>query len=1260
MAVGRPAHRKKKAPPEVRATKAKPKRRAAPKKPPVSSPAGARRDKGDRAAVKRPLPVASPYPWTVTEELVRHLTDVQLRNLMRDLSIDEAYRSGADVAKVIINAEVKAPDDGADALTPRGMTSHTWLSDTHTCWQLKAGSAGQAAKLKGEVRKPIAAMTLRSGGRFVLVASGAGDGKKGMAARQKALVGDARRAGLPAARIEVMTSEALTTWINEHPALAAQLRGMPPGFSSLETWAKQPPYRDAWVSSPALDAKLERLRREVDFESANPTVHLHVFGRPGVGKTRFVLQACQHARWSKSVLYVPQWAEARISEMLAAVSQAGAGRLVLVVDEVPPEQVKSLAFHVAAAADRIRVITIGHHASPDGQTIAQIEVEALDDETMTRLIQAAHPAMPAEHVRYVVSFADGYTRLARLAANAVATNPDVHTADLLHHHGDIEQLMDSMLGSDDRRPLHVLAILSSVGWTGPRAEEGKAIAAHFGLDWMHVQASVERFHRKFGIAPRANDLRYISPAPLGVYLALDAVQSYPEQVRSLPDKLPNEQARHAYNERLEAILANPRARTFGEEELARFFHWSHFLDANAVDRWVTLSMANPVLAAGNAREALQQATDEERRQIEGGARRGLVRGLVRLASYADAFHDAALALAELAAAENEIWANNATGEFIARYQLFLGGTACPYLDRLTVLDELLASGRPPLQALAVRALARAGVGHEVGMLDSSPATGPAPVQWRPASGQDHHACVRAALERLERAAALPVPEQALIDAAKQLAMLLRHSSTRQAIAAFLRAAAAHHPAIREHVRREVHDIAQHSRRLWKDLEEPEVEWIEALEAELSDRTLGGQLRELVGHPEWGRTEESLRPLAEELVKEPAVLWSEWPWLTGGDATGAWDLGVALEKVDAQHELLPELVTAAGTGSDLRVVAGYVRSYAQTMPAGWIDDWLDELEHSATASPLLIFELTWRLADTSGGARRLTRMARAGQLPPNAVAHLAFGPWVLGPALPELRELLETLIVEPEHRIHLLHMIDNRLKKHPQDVQGLRALALAVVADPSVLLADSMSQYHWDQLARALLPQHTREIARTIFAAQARPGGVSFFLEHSMAAGTLDACIEANAAEVWEELAVHLGQGGRSELFIIGFPHHVMEKMPRKSVLDWIAVDPPERAARVAKITAKNFADSSLAATILDRWGDLEGVRQRFFSAFVSGGWSGNASTHWEQLAALVRAVAEQSKLQGVRRWARDSERELHRMAEHDRKREIEERVRGYN
>lgn len=313
--------------------------------------------------MSRPLNVASPYPWAVTEALVGHLPDVQLRDLMRELLVAEAYLSGADVLKVQVNKEIKAADQGADGWTPAGRTSLQRLGDVETCWQFKAGTADQPSRLKGEITKPIPARTLKTGGRCVLVASAAGDGAKGIAARKKQLVADAKRAKLPTDRIEVLNSEALTTWINEHPAIASKLQGMPPGFTSLKDWANDPTYQDPWERSPALDAKIEQLQQAVAFDRPTAIVHLHVFGRPGIGRSRFALQACQSASWNKSVLYVHQWAPDVITGLLTAAAQAGAGRLVLVVDQVPQEQVRFLAFPASSAADRIRVITIGHEES---------------------------------------------------------------------------------------------------------------------------------------------------------------------------------------------------------------------------------------------------------------------------------------------------------------------------------------------------------------------------------------------------------------------------------------------------------------------------------------------------------------------------------------------------------------------------------------------------------------------------------------------------------------------------------------------------------------------------------------------------------------------------------------------------------------------------------------------------------------------------------------------------------------------------------
>ena len=1235
--------------------------------------ATARRTDRSAAPVRRPVGQGSPYPWAVSPQQVKHLSDGKLCNLMTELLRAEAYRAGADVSKVIVNTEVKAGDDGADAKTPGGAKDNRWLSNVETCWQFKAGSAGQPKKLKGEVTKPIAATTLRNGGRFVVVASGAVEGDKGIAARKRQLISDAKQAKLPTDKIEVFTSELLTTWINEHVAIAAAQVDLPGGFATLQEWAQDPRHADPWVSSSALVGQLAHVRATIAFDRPSTRQHLHVFGKPGIGKTRFVLEACRDAAWNQSVLYVPQWAEADIGNLLAAVARSGNNRLVLVVDEVPAEQVGSLAFHASSSPEHMRVISIGHHAPPDDTTTERLEVHRLDDEAMATLIRASHPDMPAEHVDYVIAFADGYTRLARMAAKAVDEEPDLETTDLFRPGGNIAQLMDRMLGPHDRGPLHVVALLASVGWAGTREEEGKTISAHLGIPWPDVQRRVEEFHRKLGIAPRANDLRYISPAPLGVYLAIDAWQTYPDLVRALPDQLPSEQARRAFFERFEAVAASPRAKQFGEEELARFFHWSHFTDDAAVRRWVTLSLANPVIAAANAREALQAASDDDRRTIEHVARRGLVHGLVRLAGFPDAFRDATLALAELAAAENESWANNASAEFVARFTVNLSGTATPYMERLELLDEVIAANRPALAALVVTALSRAFPGPEMVAVERPTKNGPAPLPWRPRTTEEYLECTLTALERLEHVVALEVPEDAIVHAAERLARALRDERIREPVARVFRAAASTHPSVREPLRRKVHDIANSTRRHWQDRSEGDIAWIEALAQDLSDPSDAGQLREFVGHVDWERTEESLRPLAEKLVLSPDVLWAQWAWLTSGEATGAWDLGLALAKADPSQSLLPRLIAATNAGRDARLLAAYVQEGARGQSAAWISDWLDEREQAGDVSVPMLFDLTRRIDDSSRGAQRLIRMARADLLPPDAAARLAFGPWVLGPSIDVLRKVLDLLAAAPDSHRSLLRMLGSRLRHHPNDLSGLEDLALRLACDPANLLADTSSGYHWDQIAKLLAPKHPGKIASTVFEAIAhtssstndnddgnKPMHARFFLEHSLASTTLDACIRADANAVWTALEPHLADERGAVLFSIGFPSSILEAMPRQAVLDWIEAEPSKRAPRIANLTAKICApDTTLAATILDRWGTIHRLREQFFSAFISGGWSGDASAHWVQLAIQADDLAKQTKLLGVKRWAQYAGRELRQMAIRDRKREEEARIRRY-
>src|SRR5262249_31069665 len=151
-----------------------------------------------------------------------------------------------------------------------------------------------------------------------------------------------------------------------------------------------------------------------------------------------------------------------------------------------------------------------------------------------------------------------------------------------------------------------------------------------------------------------------------------------------------------------------------------FFSLADLKDNFRARVWSRLSLTDPPSAAAQIRRILQREPLEERLAF-GEGRREVVWALVKLAWPRASFRDAMLALAELAVAENENFANNSTGEFAARFQVVLGGTAVPYLQRLPVLDELLKRTDFAYHRLAARAL---GIVCQL-------------QEWRTGGGEDH-------------------------------------------------------------------------------------------------------------------------------------------------------------------------------------------------------------------------------------------------------------------------------------------------------------------------------------------------------------------------------------------------------------------------------------------------------------------------------------------------------------------------------------------
>jgi hypothetical protein len=201
----------------------------------------------------------------VSPARIAAMSDGELNMLMVRLLRSQAHKCGSACSEIRVNTEAKAKDDGCDGWSAEPVNPGEWLGSTNTCLQFKAGSSGEPARLFGEVTKPFPQKTLAGGGRFVLVASGSTNGIKGEQDRLTALITEASHAGIPSDKIEVIGSERLATWCNQHPAIAAHWTGRPEGLWTFDDWSNYPEHQVPWQQPTGKEFDFESRRADLDF-----------------------------------------------------------------------------------------------------------------------------------------------------------------------------------------------------------------------------------------------------------------------------------------------------------------------------------------------------------------------------------------------------------------------------------------------------------------------------------------------------------------------------------------------------------------------------------------------------------------------------------------------------------------------------------------------------------------------------------------------------------------------------------------------------------------------------------------------------------------------------------------------------------------------------------------------------------------------------------------------------------------------------------
>jgi hypothetical protein len=659
---------------------------------------------------------------------IRELDENGAVALARALIFAEAGAHGLPLDQFTMSGRVKVADQGIDGRTHFPDAPGVLLPVGSQVWQVKSGHSPPSASREFDAdRHPALIKAIQDGYDYVLfwtydpVDPDLTSVRSGFTA--------AVRAVRPDATPTFLFADAIERLCLAHLGVLVQLSPIPlSGVVSLGVWAPQEFEQIKFQPDEDRTRFIDTLRAHASSWGPPSPAEVHVLGDTGVGKSRLVHEALAAPGIGERVLVAPD-AAALDTSLLSQVAQSQERRLVVVVDDCDPEDRGRLAKYVGMARGRIRLITIGSRYSRERQADSRY-LELLPLEVAASKQIALTVGLGEQDADLVAAYTEGYPGLALTLARAILHGEAGGSlVERVRGHEEIGRVLSSLLPQADVLPLGMLALFEKLGFDGDLAQELSVACETLGVDEARLREVAERELKRF--VSTAGRFRRVTPRLFALWLAIqflhDRRASLTTALTGLPESLRDRivaQMRDFAGDRVVAdalgeILDLPpfREGALGDvdEGAARLLH--------------VAAVAAPQAAMAAIERVLAGVSTDQLRAF-GPGRREMVWALEVLLWFEDLFDRAADGLLRLAVAENETWANNATGVLKGVFGVYLGGTGAPYPQRLRWAERVRERFGEAAEPIVID-----GLGHALEFMESRAVTNfggrSAPEEWKP-------------------------------------------------------------------------------------------------------------------------------------------------------------------------------------------------------------------------------------------------------------------------------------------------------------------------------------------------------------------------------------------------------------------------------------------------------------------------------------------------------------------------------------------------
>lgn len=1141
-----------------------------------------------------------------------------------------------------------------------------WLPAGSSAWQYKSGACPSANKLANEeFGKPEVEKAMQRGDSYVFLTADSINARKKKQIRHKINGLYRKHDQLP--KGEVYAATDLAKWAQQHLGPAAwYLGGQAEGWP-YDQWRANPNFRNEFFPDEARADLIREIRRRI----RDGDLSITVFGRAGLGKTRAVLEAVSEDGIKQRVLYVPDAASLNPQSFWQLRNDIPEASGVLVIDECTASEYQRLKVHVDGLPVGMVTILIGPSEYP---VRGDFELPALSVEELAKVVGDFAPGLIESQRQAIAARCGGSPKLVVYVSEEIARGEVKITSwEDIERAQDVatfivEKLFPFRNQDPESKVMRGLCLFTRLGWRDEVEIEGQVATKFFEVGWREAQLAAERLIER-GIVSRRGRYLYPTPDILANYLTRNTIRSMGGTSLNELFGGMHEGAQRSIIERLRQLGDDPGMRESVIEIVGDPSFFRRPEDLNDTSRTHFLRLLAPVfpdVALDALDRTLGSASREELLNFADGGRREVVWMLEELAWWREYFDRAAKLLLRLAWAENETYANNATGIWSQLFQVWLGGTAAPYNQRLALLKEMLNDPEPALRKLGLVGLGSALQTRSMTRIGGSPEdTGQLPPEeWRPRDGVEWNDIIFACLAELERL--LDDPDESV---RREAMSVLWEQGSDLIEGGFLERWASligHLTGEPFEVRKELLDVV-----VWHlSHGNPSAEdraTLERLEGELSGASFSDRLRRVVGSWDYelessGRDggQEAVRELATYSLQNVNQLEAELPWLFSGDANSGFAFGKELGRNDIDETVLPMLLRNwKSEASDDRILTGYLAGAKEERGTEWLekklDDWVADLEKS-----MLVATTIWRVLPTSRAAERLIRLMQNGSVPPTFLGHLVWGFWARDLRPEEVRELVAIASSDKSNAAVFarLAFLDQYLKERPEGMEQLREATEEVLKESTNHRFGTMDGYHWRQLAENTFADDPLAMARLgVLVAEKIAKSGSLLGDKESRQVLLTAISEADTTEQAKILEEVLGpaiEGAPALLWILDDPleRDLLDQFDPETVVEWVKQDVEKRLPLIVHaIPVRGQPLASLARAMLVRYGDRDNVRSALSATFGSGVWVGSEA---EWVAGKARQVEEWTKDQdpNVRRWALELKQAYRKML--DRARLLEE------